>query len=110
MSNKVSLRPLTPEERQQIEALAHSRTEPARTVERAQIILAAAGGQGPAQVARALGVSRPTVYRWVARFNLQGPYGLEDQPRAGRPATYPPEQVADRGVPAGDRRGVDARL
>src|SRR3954454_16592766 len=95
MSNKVSLRPLTPEERQQIEALAHSRTAPARTVERAQIILAATEGQGPAQVARSLGVSRPTVYRWVERFNLQGPYGLEDQPRAGRPATYPPEQVAE---------------
>ena len=95
MSKKVSLRPLTPEERQQIEALAHSRTAPARTVERAQIILAATEGQCPAQVARALGVSRPTVYRWVARFNLQGPDGLEDQPRAGRPATYPPEQVAE---------------
>src|SRR5919112_3584245 len=95
MSKKVSLRPLTPEERQQIEALAHSRTAPARTVERAQIIRAAAQGQGPAQVARSLGVSRPTVYRWVERFNLQGPYGLEDQPRAGRPATYPPEQVAE---------------
>ena len=95
MSKRISLRPLTPEERQQIEALARSRTAPARTVERAQIILAATEGQGPAQVARSLGVSRPTVYRWVARFNLQGPYGLEDQPRAGRPATYPPEQVAE---------------
>jgi transposase len=95
MSKRVSLRPLTPEERQQIEALAHSRTAPARTVERAQIILAATEGQGPAQVARSLGISRPTVYRWVGRFNLQGPYGLEDQPRAGRPATYPPEQVAE---------------
>src|SRR5918997_1780411 len=95
MSKRVSLRPLTPEERPQIEALAHSRTAPARTVERAQIILAATEGQGPAQVARSLGVSRPTVYRWVERFNLQGPYGLEDQPRAGRPATYPPEQVAE---------------
>src|SRR5919107_742667 len=95
MSKTVSLRPLTPEERQQIEALAHSRTAPARTVERAQIILAAAQDQCPTRVARALGVSRPTVYRWIGRFNLQGPYGLEDQPRAGRPATYPPEQVAE---------------
>ena len=95
MSKRISLRPLTPEERQQIEALDHSRTAPARTVERAQIILAATKGQGPAQVARSLGVSRPTVYRWVGRFNLQGPDGLEDQPRAGRPATYPPEQVAE---------------
>ena len=28
-------------------------------------------------------------------FVLQGPYGLEDQPRAGRPTTYPPKQVAE---------------
>ena len=61
MSNRVSLRPLTPEERQRIEALAHSRTAPARTVERAQIILAAAQGQCPTDIARDLGSSRPTV-------------------------------------------------
>ena len=99
MSKRVSLRPLTPEERQQIEALAHSRTAPARTVERAQIIRAAAGGQGPAQVARDLGVSRPTVDRWVARFNLQGltawrtspePDARPPTPRSRSPRSWPP--------------------
>jgi hypothetical protein len=35
---KVSLRALSPEERQAVEALARSRTAPARTVERAWII------------------------------------------------------------------------
>jgi transposase len=95
MSTKVSLRELTAEERQTIEALANSRTAEARIVERARIILATARGSRPTTIARQLGVSRPTIYLWVHRFNAQGPSGLEDQPRAGRPATYPPEQVAE---------------
>src|SRR4051794_5407681 len=95
MPTKVSLRPLSPEDRQAVEALARSRTDEARTVERARIIAALAGGMKVAAAARQLGVSRPTVYRWVARFNLQGPDGLRDMPRSGRPATYPPEQVAE---------------
>jgi transposase len=95
MSRKISLRVLTPEERQAVEDLAHSRTAEARTVERARIILAAADGLNPSDAARQTGLSRPTVYTWIKRFNAQGPYGLQDQPRSGRPATYPPEQVAE---------------
>src|SRR5205809_1021866 len=95
MRDEPILRELTPEERRAIEGLAGSRTAPARAVERARIILAASGGPPIAAVARRLGVSRPTVYAWVGRFNLRGLAGLEDQPRAGRPATYPPEQVAE---------------
>src|ERR671912_2197912 len=95
MPTKVSLRPLSPDERQAVEALARSRTDEARTVERARIIAALAGGMKVAVAARQLGVSRPTIYRWVARFNLQGPGGLHDMPRSGRPAVYPPEQVAE---------------
>ena len=93
MSTKVSLRELTAEERQTIEALANSRTAEARIVERARIILATARGSRPTTIARQLGVSRPTIYLWVHRFNAQGPSGLEDQPRAGRPATYPPSRL-----------------
>src|SRR3954453_9210741 len=95
MTAKVTLRGLSPEERQAVEDLARSRTAPARSVERAAIIAALAGGLRIAVVARRLGVSRPTIYRWVARFNLQGVAGLHDMPRSGRPATYPPEQVAE---------------
>ena len=92
---RFSLRELSPEERQAVEALARSRTAPARTVERARIVAAAAEGLGPVAIARRLGVSRPTIYTWLKRFNLQGVAGLEDMPRSGRPATYPPEQVAE---------------
>ena len=95
MVPKVTLRELTPEERQRVEELARSRTAPARAVERARIIAAAAQGRRTAAIARELGVSRPTVYTWVRRFNLQGITGLHDMPRSGRPAVYPPEQVAE---------------
>ncbi len=92
---KVTLRELTVEERQALEQLAASRTAQARFVERAQILLAIADGRRPSQVAQDLGVSRPTVSTWIHRFNDRGLPGLQDQPRAGRPHTYTPEQHAE---------------
>lgn len=59
------------------------------------------------QVAKDLGISRPTVYTWIHRFNERGLCGLEDQPRAGRPCTYTPEQRAEVIVTAlTDPRGL----
>jgi len=92
---KVMLRELTAEERQSLERLAASRTARARSVERARILLAIADGRRPGQVAKDLGLSRPTVYTWIHRFNDQGLHGLEDRPRAGRPHTYTAEQRAE---------------
>jgi len=94
MSPKFSLRRLTSKERRAVQVFATSRTTEARLVERARIITLAAQRHNPSEIARELGISRPTVYTWIRRFNLQGVEGLEDQPRSGRPATYPPEQVA----------------
>src|SRR3954468_20844144 len=92
---KVTLRGLTSEERQGLEQLAASRTAQARFVERARLLLAIADGHRPSQVARDLGVCRPTVFTWIRRFNEQGLQGLEDRPRAGRPHTYTAEQRAE---------------
>ena len=92
---KLTLRPLTPEERQALEQLAASRTAQARLVERARILLAIADGRRPVQVARDLDVCKPTVYTWIHRFNDRGLAGLEDRPRAGRPPTYTAEQRAE---------------
>src|SRR3954449_8942459 len=92
---KVTLRGLTPEERQGLEQLAASRTAQARFVERARLLLAIADGHRPSQVARDLGVCRPTVYTWGRRFNERGFHGLEDRPRSGRPHTYTAEQRAE---------------
>src|SRR4051794_21747192 len=91
----VRLRELTAEERQTREQLAASRTAQARYVERARILLALAQGQRPSQVAKDLGLSRPTVYTWIQRFQEQGLHGLEDRPRSGRPHTYTAELRAE---------------
>src|SRR4051795_9096316 len=92
---RVALRELAPEERQALEHLAASRTAKARFVERARLLLAIADGRRPSQVARDLGVSKPTVYTWIHRFNDRGLGGLEDRPRAGRPHTSTAEQRAE---------------
>lgn len=36
-----------------------------------------------------------TVRHWLKRFNARGLAGLQDAPRAGRPATYTPQQVGE---------------
>lgn len=95
MPPPLPLRTLTKEERAAIEKLARSRTDEARLVERAQIILGLATGERPSHLAARLRLSRPTVYRWLERFNELGLAGLQDGARSGRPPTYPPEQVAE---------------
>jgi transposase len=93
--SKVSLREMTPEEQRAIEQLAVSRTAPARLLERARILPAAASGRRLPEIAQALNLSRPTVYAWIPRFNDQGPDGLQERPRSGRPHTYTAEQRAE---------------
>jgi transposase len=95
MATRVSLRALTAEEHATLKALTRSRTAPARLVERARIVQAAARGEKTAAIVAGQGCSRPTVYAWVRRFNDQGLHGLEERPRSGRPHTYTPEQRAE---------------
>jgi transposase len=95
MRERVALREMTPEELTSLEQLARSRTAEARLVQRAQILLGLRRGDGPSAVARRLGVTRPTVYAWAARFNHSGLPGLLDRHRPGRPPTYTAEQRAE---------------
>ena len=90
----VCLRDLTPEERSAVEALARSRTAPARRVERARVVWRAGRGETPPAIAAALGVEAETVRRRIRRFNAEGLAALDDHPRSGRPASYAPEEVA----------------
>lgn len=69
-------------------AISKSRTEEARTVERARIVLACLEGKEIQQVARELRVSIPTVSKWRKNFAFWGLKGLFDRRRSGKPVTY----------------------
>ncbi len=89
------LRVLTGEEADQLRQFAHSRTAPARTVERARIIWAASRGKRVPLIAQELRLCAATVRRWLSRVNAQGTDGLAAEPRPGPPETYPPQQVSE---------------
>jgi transposase len=89
------VRELTAEERTELERRARSRTEPARVVERARLVLAVADGRTAPAAAAAQGLVPATGRRWVERFNAAGLAGLEDRPRSGRPVTYGPDLVGE---------------
>jgi transposase len=95
MGRRLHRREVTDEERAAVAKMAHSRTAPARTVERARVVLAALEGKMVEEIAADQHLARNTVYLWVHRFEEQGVAGLEDRTRGGRPRTYPGEQVGE---------------
>ena len=88
MSRHAPILECSDEDKASLIAIHKSRTEEARTVERARIILARLEGKQIQQVAQELKVSIPTVSKWCQRFSLWGPKGLGDDFRSGRPVTY----------------------
>jgi transposase len=88
------VRAVTDEERAATKRLARSRTVPARTVERAQVVEAALAGRAVEEIAAQLHLARGTVYLWLHRFEARGIAGLQDHPRGGRPPSYSREQVS----------------
>lgn len=81
---------LTPEEHRILEARARKYTLPYRDVIRAQIVLMAAGGMRNDEIAARLNTRREVVWQWRKRFCEEGLAGLEERPRRGRPAVFPP--------------------
>src|SRR6266568_1604095 len=78
---------LTPQEQSTLAAWTRARSYPLRLVQRARIIQMAANGVFNQDIARAVGVSRPTVQLWRQRFLALRLPGLEkDAPRPGRRA------------------------
>ena len=79
-------------QRQQLQEIARSRTEPASRVERARIILAYLAEPSAYAVARTVGVTAQTVSRCLERAAELGVIeALDDRPRAGRDPTITPE-------------------
>jgi transposase len=69
--------------------------------QRARIVLLAADGLTNVEIAMRVGVSRPTVTSWRARYERSGISGLSDAARWGPPAHD--RAPADRG---GDTEGA----
>lgn len=85
---------LTDEERVTLERWSRGRSTPARLVQRAKIVLAAAAGSRNDQIAADLGCTRRTVGVWRSRFLTGRIAGIEkDAPRPGRTRTITPEVV-----------------
>jgi transposase len=79
---------LSEDDRQTLERLAASRTEPKQAVERAGIILGCAAGQRVTAVAERWHTRPNTVIKWRDRFARQGLKGLADAPRPGAKRVY----------------------
>jgi transposase len=95
-------------DRDELERLVRSRTSPQRVVERAAIVLASANGQKSDDICASVGVSQPTVQKWLDRYEAGGVSALmKDLPRPGRPKAIDPSKVAEivrltqQGPPAG---------
>lgn len=83
---------LTVEEREALGASARKYTSPYRDVIRAKIVLLAAQGLSNALIASRLDTPRQIVSKWRKRFCRFRLPGLEEQPRGGRPARFPPQR------------------
>lgn len=78
-----------PEVMNELIRMSKSRSEEARMVERARIVLGCLAGKRNDIVAAELGVRPGTVGTWRKRFAEGGLAGLSDRPRPGKPPTYP---------------------
>jgi transposase len=76
------------EERAVLEAWVRAPSTEQRLVERARIVLSAAGGTPSRAIAREVGCARGVVSKWRVRFAEAGLAGLSDAPRSGKPKTY----------------------
>ena len=92
---------LTPEVRQDLEAMLRRRSLPQQLALRARIVLAAADGSNNSQIARSLGLETDTVRLWRNRWLSFAPIPLSefslderlsDVPRTGRPIQIQAEQ------------------
>ena len=63
---------MRPGDRKELEGWVRARTTPQRRVERARIVLGSAGGLSGRALAREIGVSLPTVQRWLDRYDDEG--------------------------------------
>ena len=84
---------LRPGDESRLTAVVRSQTVTAAAAQRARIVLLAADGVPNAEIARRVGVSRPTVVGWRQRYTEAGIDGLVDLDRPGRPTLIDEAEV-----------------
>ena len=85
----VRIGPLSDEHRQALERVR--RRAVGRVSQRAHMVLLSARGYTVEQIAEIFGVGEDVVRKWLHRYEREGPLGLDDRPRPGRP---PKERLA----------------
>src|SRR3954454_15782787 len=63
-------------DRARLEAIVADRNSPQKHARRAKIILGTADGLGTGEIVRRTGKSKPSLWRWQARFAAEGVPGL----------------------------------
>lgn len=81
----IRIGPLTDDQRQALERVR--RRAVGRVSQRAHMVLLNARGYTVEQIAEIFGVGEDVVRKWLHRYEREGPLGLDDRPRPGRPPT-----------------------
>lgn len=87
----IYVRPLTDEERIQLEDWASDPNVRPAIQQRAMAVLLSSEGQRVPAAAEQVGLHPLNLRKWIHRFNEDGPEGLLDRPRSGRPPKFEPD-------------------
>ena len=85
---------LSAEARGELESKLHSDIYDGSVAWRAQIVLWYDEGYSAAEIAHMAKTTRPTVYKWIARYAECGVEGLESRKSTGRPRSISAEARA----------------
>src|SRR5437867_114066 len=88
MSRRANMPRCSEEDRKTLEAWSRSKTMESRLVDRARMVLGCIDGEPVSQIARRLRVRPNAVIDWRSRFEREGPTGLLDRSRSGKPIQY----------------------
>lgn len=71
------------------------KTQEAHVYRRTLAVLEVSRGQSIAQIADSLGVTRQSIYNWIASYmEARNPHALEDEERSGRPSLWTEDRRA----------------
>jgi transposase len=85
----------SPSEEEHEELKRMKRQEVGRVAMRAHMVLLSVRGYSAFDIAELHDVTHPTVYKWMDRFDEEGPSGLYDREREGRPREIGEEAEAE---------------